>query len=175
MLDNLVRIAPPPTGRQLTVPAWSELEQRIGCGLPGDYKALVETYGPGIFGGFIHVFQPASPVPAIDLERQITDSAWALSELRKGGERIPYKLDEPAEIIAVGRTDNGDILYLVRRPLGDPEAWTIAVNESRGEEWNEFAGGITDFLASALSGSRRYSVFPTSFPMNIAPFETYDM
>lgn len=173
MIENLVRVAPVPGGRQRPYAGWPELEQRLGCGLPSDYKALIETYGPGIFGGFIHVFQPTFPVPAIDLEAQIADSAWALGELQKGGERIPYRLTAPAEIIAIGRTDNGDILYLVRNSLSEPDAWTIAVNEARSDEWNEFEGGITDFLASALSGSRQYSVFPASFPMDVAPFEPY--
>ena len=174
MIENLVQVAPAPVGRQRPFLGWTQLEQRLGCGLPGDYKALVETYGPGIFGGFIHVFQPSFPARAVDLEQQIADSAWALSELQKGGEQIPYRLSEPAEIIAIGRTDNGDILYLVRRALANPDAWTVAINEARGDEWNEFDGGITDFLASALSGARRYSVFPVSFPMNAAPFEPYD-
>lgn len=175
MIDNLLRIAAAPAGRVRPSVNWPELEQRLGYGLPSDYKALIESYGPGIFGGFIHVFQPNFPVPAVDLEEQISDSAWALGELQKGGERIPYRLTAPAEIIAIGRTDNGDILYLVRNDLSEPDTWTIAVNEARGDEWNEFDGGITDFLASALSRSRRYSVFPTSFPMDAVPFEPYDI
>ena len=94
-------------------------------------------------------------------------------ELQKGGERIPYRLTEPPEIVAIGRTDNGGILYLVRRILNEPDTWTVAVNEARGDEWNKFDGDITDFLAGALSGAQRYSVFPSNFPMDVAPFEPY--
>ena len=65
MIENLVRVAPVPPGNLRPFCGWAELEQRLGFRLPSDYKALVETYGPGIFGGFIHVFQPSFPVPAM--------------------------------------------------------------------------------------------------------------
>jgi hypothetical protein len=173
MIDNLLRIAPA-TGRDERTPIdWSDVQRRLGCGLPDDYKALIETYVPGSFGGFIHVFRPSFPYPALDLEEQINSSADALAELRRGGERIPYSLEEPSELMAVGRTDNGDVIYFIRRPLDAPNSWTIAVNEARGDEWNEFEGDLTDFVVSAISGATRYSVFPVSFPMDVAPFEPY--
>jgi hypothetical protein len=101
---------------------WSEVQRRLGCGLPEDYKALVKTCGPGSFGGFIHIFRPSFPYPAIDLEEQVVSSASALAELQRGGERIPYRLTESSEIMAVGRTDSGDIVYFVHRPLDEPNS-----------------------------------------------------
>jgi SMI1 / KNR4 family (SUKH-1) len=175
LIDDLLRVAPAVAAGEVTPVDWADMQRRLGCGLPDDYKSLIETYVPGTFGGFIHIFRPAVPYPSIDLEEQIESSASALAELRRGGERIPYRLDEPSELMAAGRTDNGDIIYFVRRPLDEPNSWTIAVNESRGDEWNEFAGGITDFLANAISGARRFTVFPASFPMDVVPFEPYDI
>jgi len=175
VIENLLRIAPATGADAATSVNWSDLQRRLGCGFPDDYKELVETYVPGSFGGFIHIFRPSFPYPALDLEEQVESSASALAELRHGGEGIPYRLDEPSELMAVGRTDNGDVIYFVRRPLDVPNSWTIAVNEARGDEWNEFDGDITDFIASAVSGARRYTVFPASFPMDVAAFQPYEM
>ena len=179
MIENLLRIAPASAlGAPSSTPAlvnWSDVQSRLGCGLPDDYKSLIETYVPGSFGGFIHIFRPSFPYPAIDLEEQIESSAAALKELQLGGERIPYRLDEPSELMAVGRTDNGDVIYFVRQPLDDPNSWTIAVNEARGDEWDTFEGDITDFVASAISGARRFAVFPSSFPIDGPLFEPYEM
>lgn len=161
----------PPPARDLPGHAWEAVEQELGFGLPGDYKAIVDTYGPGCFGAFIHLYQPNASLPAINLQQQLRDAIWALQELKRGGERMPY--DPRHELVPVGRTDNGDVFYWIRRSATDPDRWPVAVNESRGETWVELEGGLARFLADVLSGARRIPMFPRSFPPDHPTFDPY--
>lgn len=57
-----------------------------------------------------------------------------------------------------GITDNGDILYWLTK--GDnPDAWTIAINESRGPLWEEFDMDMSTLLAKMVSGEVESKVF----------------
>ncbi|MER6359208.1 SMI1/KNR4 family protein [Streptomyces sp. NPDC001634] len=152
---------------------WQSVEHLIGCALPADYKETVRRYGPGCFSQFIHIYQPSSDLQAIDLPTQIGESLWALRYLRDAGEPIPYRLDEPAEVLAFGRTDNGDILFWRRAEIDAPEKWTVLVKEPRGEEWFEFPGDMSGFLAGVLDRRISVPIFPRRFP-SVAPiFEPY--
>ncbi|MFI9384812.1 SMI1/KNR4 family protein [Kutzneria sp. NPDC052558] len=173
MLEDLTElVAAPPRGSE-TVVDWRGVEGRLGFELPVDYKELVERYGPGVFDEFIHIFQPECPTESIDLEKQVSDSLWALNYLVQEGEVVPYDLRPPAEIISVGRTDNGDIIYLRRRPVENPDLWPVVVNEARGDDWGQFEGGLTQFLTDVLSGEIRTSIFPASFPSVDPRFSPY--
>jgi hypothetical protein len=174
MLDDLIRLVPPPMRPRPRSVDWVAVEQRLGHSLPDDYKALVVAYGPGRFAQFIHIYQPHNATEAVDLESQINSARWALEYLRQTGESIPYATNENTGLVAIGRTDNGDVLYLVRRPIDDPNGWIVTVNEARGDTWDEFDGGITSFLTEVLSGRRRVVVFPDGFAGERPRFEPYD-
>jgi SMI1/KNR4 family protein SUKH-1 len=167
--DDLVAlVAPPP--RFPAILDWEAVEDRLGVRLPSDYKWLVERYGPGSFDDFLHIFQPGSDLESIRLEYQAERTAWALDYLRNGGESVPY---ENSELLSFGRTDNGDTCYWVRRPVDDPEAWTIVVNEARGPHWSTFEHGVVQFVFDVLSGNHHVSVFPDDFPSWEPEFAPY--
>lgn len=146
-------------------PVWRDVASQLGEMLPSDYVELVESYGPGSFDDFLWVFQPESSRQAIDLVSQARTQLQALRDLQAGGEPIPYNVAEgESELLPWAVTDSGDTCYWVMRPGKSPDDWTVVVNESRGPTWEEFSGGVSEFLLAVLTGRHRSSVFPEDFP-----------
>jgi hypothetical protein len=168
--EDLVRLVPPPL-RTVAVPNWEAVEARLGVRLPGDYKWLIERYGPGSFG-FLQVLLPESSIENVRLEHQAKQTAEGLDYLRESGMDIPY---QNAELLPFAGTNNGDFCYWLRHPADDPDAWTVVVGErSAGPEWSTFDGGVVEFLYAVLSGRHQVSVFPEDFPSEEPTFEPYD-
>ncbi|WP_405584983.1 SMI1/KNR4 family protein [Streptomyces sp. NBC_01190] len=148
---------------------WTSLEGRLATTLPEDYKWLVSTYGAGKFDDFMHVLQPTSPFPSIQLEYSWKRSTEVL-ELLSEGEDIPYPIDT---LHPVATSDNGDTIYWVGSADTDPGAWTITANGARNRNWPKFEGGIVSFLVGVLSGDVRMDVFPKTFPSAHPQFARY--
>ncbi|MBF9135461.1 SMI1/KNR4 family protein [Plantactinospora sp. S1510] len=131
---------------------WLRFESTIGFALPADYKLLVETYGLGTFGRFLMVYQPRSDYEFTELRTQIRMNADKLEFLAEF-EPLPYA---PEELVPVAGTDNGNSVYWLRSPLDSPDSWRIVVDQSRGDTWSEFSGGIVDFLVAAFVDGVRF-------------------
>jgi hypothetical protein len=169
-LENVLR--PPPSGGPTA--DWASVEAGVRTALPSDYKRYVDAYGFGRIDRFLWVFHPTTANRHFRLGDEISGQLDALRQVRDEGERIPYPLfPEDGGILPWGRTDNGDVCYWLRRG-SDPDRWIVAVNESRGPDWDEFEGSMTEFLVAVLA--RRYTcfVFPDSFPSDDPAFEPRD-
>lgn len=156
---SLASIVPSPLSspRQLD---WERLEEEIGFPLPDDYREIVESYGPGLFSDFIFIFDAVPDNLNIYIREQDRLAIEALRYLEeRGNEVIPFQVSPTSELIGCGRTVNGDMLYWRTRFSDDPNAWTIVGNESRGDEWFEYQGGLDQFLTACLSGEDEYE-FP---------------
>ncbi|RFU87970.1 hypothetical protein DY218_04235 [Streptomyces triticagri] len=171
-VKRLAQAIPPPN-RESEVRDWRGVESELGRRLPDDYKEITERYGPGVFGDFLHIYQPDSPWPQLDLAQQVEDELTALKELAAAGEEIPYKLDRPAEIVTFGRDENGDSLFWHCRDMESPNNWTVLVKDARAPDWFPFGGGLSDFLTAVLAGRTRFPVFPADFPPIRPGFATY--
>ena len=166
--DLLAIVRPPNDGRSIAV-EWGEFESSLGFSLPGDYKWLIDTYGPGKFDNFLHVLQPYSESEYVQLGHWLVRGREILHQLSRREEH-PYPVDE---LLPVAITDNGDTIYWVSRPLDVPDSWTITANEARGVRWPDFGGGIVNFLVEVLSGRLRFEIFPADFPSADPEFSRY--
>jgi hypothetical protein len=45
------------------------------------------------------------------------------------------------------------------RPADAPDEWTVVVNETRGDRWDGFDGGVVAFLVAVFVDGHRVSVF----------------
>ncbi|GAA4035237.1 hypothetical protein GCM10022247_70940 [Allokutzneria multivorans] len=157
-------IAPPaPAGTEVN---WEETVRRLRTALPTDYVQLIERYGGGQFDGYLWLLEPGSSSD-YDLAEITEEREEALEYLWNEGEAKPAVLDAPGvRAIAWGSTDNGEYLYWLARPGDDPDAWTVLVNEARGERWEHFAMGCAEFLVTTLTGEVRsdllWSLYPAS-------------
>jgi hypothetical protein len=174
-ISDLAAVVPPPSPPVHAEIDWDTVEQRLGLPLPQDYKDFIARYGQGSFDDFLHPYQPATGNEYLDLVHRQQIDLGALRTLQRDfGEDIPYRVGDPAELLPVALTDNGDIVYWHVRDPKDPDSWTITVNESRGPEWFRYDGSFTSFLADVLARRIRVSVFPDDFPDPVSVYVSHD-
>jgi len=162
-ITSLLEVVPPPVAATCVFRGpWESIESEIGVSLPQDYKDFCAVYGCGYFMEFLGVAVPRSPNPNTRLETQIVEICESLS----GHEGLPHP-PWPAlgGLIPFGRTDNGDVLLW--RPTGETADWGVAVWDGRGQAFEAFDCGLTDFLAGLATGV----IQPKAFPDDLLPCE----
>ena len=163
-LEHLVKLVPPPATTAGSID-WTAVEGGLGVRLPNDYKLLIRTYGVGKFDDFIWVLHPTTPNNNLRLESQIQRCRWALKEVRGS-------FASPSEVTPWAITDNGDVCYWLNRGLSvDPDGWQIAVNESRGPDWEVADLSTTAWLEAVLSRRLTIRLFPADFPSTSPRFQ----
>lgn len=163
-LSQLHGLVPP--AREPVAVDWVGVEARLGP-LPSDYKQYVDLYGAGTFDHFLSVYAPGTSNPHLDLLAQAGRQLQAMREVAEawGPDEVPYELDDGVrgELLPWGVTANGDLCFWVRRqPSAD--AWTVAVNESRGPDWFTYDGPMTAFLHGVVSGGLLCPLFYPDLP-----------
>ncbi|WP_406150956.1 SMI1/KNR4 family protein [Streptomyces sp. NBC_01012] len=173
-MTALTKLCPPP-GRA-TKPRWETIEANLGTPLPQDYKQLAERYGPGAFNDYVHVYQPHGATEYVDLTGPMPGRLRARlsKDHEQGTHPVPY---DPETLFACAVTGNGEYLFWITDPSGDPDRWRIAVNEARGPGWFTYDGTLTAFLAAVLDGSEEVPLFPDDLaekPARFAPARPAD-
>ncbi|MFJ8861416.1 hypothetical protein ACIRD8_23660 [Streptomyces sp. NPDC102451] len=155
-MTALTTLCPPP-GQAMDI-HWATVEANLGTPLPQDYKQLADRYGPGVFNDYVHVYHPHGVTEYVDLTGPMPGRIRA--QLRKdhkqGTHPVPY---DPETLFACAGTGNGEYLFWITDPAGDPDRWRIAVNEARGPGWFTYDGTLTAFLAAVLGGRIRVPLF----------------
>jgi hypothetical protein len=163
-LETLVSIAPPP-GEPHEVGSnegWLEVNRALGTDLPADYKKFIELYGTGVLGGFLWIYNPFSKDHNQNLLVRIPEdlNIWRSMRAKYGESECPYPLyPEPNGILPWGHIDTGSELFW--QTNGEPDEWTVVVNEARGPEFEGFNQSMSGFLASLLMGDISSDVLPT--------------
>ncbi|MFH8618639.1 hypothetical protein ACH4E8_26730 [Streptomyces sp. NPDC017979] len=156
-LDALIRLCPPPNP-PMTID-WSEVEADVGSGLPDDYKALAERYGPGTFCDYLTLYHPHGPTEYVNLTGPMPERIRA--QLRTDYDHDTHPVPHhPDHLFACGVTSNGEYLLWITETTSEPDSWQIAVNEARGPLWYAHHGTITNFLVSVLTGQIQVPQFP---------------
>lgn len=142
---------------------WSNIEAALATSLPEDYKEFINLFGTGKIDNFLWIFNPFSQNENINLATKVHVQLTALFELQAYGEVLPYKLfPESNGVFPFGITENGDVLYW--HTVGQPDAWTVLVNEARSPDWEAFEMIMTEFLFKVLSRQIHPNAFPSAFP-----------
>lgn len=150
-LERLVEMAPP--GADPGRVDWFEVENRLGHGLPEDYKALIDTYGAGGFDDFVLMKAPGSHIPGTDLVAangaeymQDLEAIW--DDL---GERPEELAEEGSYLLAWANAEDGEELVWLVRPGQDPDDWTVMVLEEDLTEWEHYPMTCTGLLVGLIS------------------------
>lgn len=135
---------------------WDEVRQRLGIGLPADYRRFVDRFGAGWVGA-LRVFAPCAATPSFDLFGQIERVTELTTEFRASTTPTfpgPYHPQEGG-LIAWGEMDG---MYFFWNPAGDdPDAWPVMISDP---SWmmnfkprKSFSLFLADYLAGKNAGS----------------------
>ncbi|MEU8765018.1 histone-like nucleoid-structuring protein Lsr2 [Streptomyces sp. NPDC048659] len=160
-IDRLTTLCPPPSPPTTPPTDWPAVERQLGMPLPTDYKQIADTYGPGTFCGFIHLYHPHAHTPWTSLTGPMPTTIRAQLQQERAQYSHPLPAD-PQDLFPMAVTDNGEYLFWVTRPATSPDQWTIAVNQARGFHWYSHDGTLAGFLTAVLSGQETVPLFPNS-------------
>lgn len=104
------------------------------------------------------VFNPFSQRRYVNLSTQVRTQLNAIEDL----DGKPYPLyPKSGGLLPWGLTDNGNALYWLT--VGDPGAWPVVINESRGPEFEQHNTSLTEFLVGVITGAIVSELFPGDF------------
>ncbi|MFI0715794.1 hypothetical protein ACH4SK_35270 [Streptomyces inhibens] len=147
-LDRLIALTGHRADREYTVD-WVAVEARLGCGLPADYKDMVEIFGYGAFDGFIDLAVPGLPSEESDL---VGDALRIAGWARTDGYSMwkPYQpFPAPGGLLRWAFTEQADeFFWLTEGP--DPDTWPLLACGEEGE-WSRFDGSTTEYVYRLLT------------------------
>ncbi|MFJ3087782.1 hypothetical protein [Streptomyces sp. NPDC086838] len=143
---------------------WAFIEREVGCAFPADFVELSTHYPPFVLDEFLSVH-----VPEAGRERNfvagIREMTGTLASLRDDGMshgHVPFP--EPGGLVPWGDSCDGDDFYW--RTGGDgPDDWTVLV-AGRNDDWCEFRGSLTQYLAGLVKGTVAPDGLPPDFPVD---------
>ncbi|MFE2562053.1 histone-like nucleoid-structuring protein Lsr2 [Streptomyces sp. NPDC059352] len=158
-IDRLISLCPPPPIAPPT--DWPAVERLLGMRLPADYKQISDTYGPGTFCGFLHLYHPHAHTSWTSLIGPMpsTIRTQLQREHEQGASPLPVG---PQDLFPMAVTDNGEYLFWVTRSGVSPDEWTVAASQARSFQWYTYDGDLAGFLTAVLSGQEIVSLFPDS-------------
>ncbi|MEV6322461.1 hypothetical protein AB0M45_14895 [Nocardia sp. NPDC051787] len=139
---------------------WEAVSQALGACVPGDFRELVDAFGPGMIGNDTVLLQPYATDEDYDqvliheermrgLESIWEDETHSLPEFRTK----PTVFDEPGvRPVLWAYSSLGLYLYWLAEPDVDPDSWQILVEQARGCDWEFHPGTATSFLLRLLRG-----------------------
>ncbi|MFG3551122.1 SMI1/KNR4 family protein [Streptomyces sp. NPDC047725] len=148
---------------------WTAAERYLGVGLPSDYKAFLDLYGPGSIDGYLWLSRP------LEGDAAELDGLWSLEDWRRarlsGPDLYPYPFHpDPGGLISWGSDEDGSRYYfLALEP--DPDEWRIVVS-SECNRWFETAGTFCDFLVRCFDRIDRPPFMPRRWPFPDARYHS---
>ena len=153
-LRYLTELTPPPSLTP-THADWAPVEAALHRELPADYKALVNTYGPGSFCEYITLMVPAAVRKAYDIVKSNDGHSDFAAEIWEDADEKPYEFsaDLGYELVLWARTIDGDTLNWLAHPDRPPTAWrTLLVSRDVAEAWEHHDAPATAVLLGLLTG-----------------------
>jgi hypothetical protein len=141
---------------------WARIERGLGTRLPSDFVELSEAYAPLIIDDFLalHMPVPGEEDKFVSVAQGILENLASLRESDMSHGHVPFP--EKGGLIPWGDSDEGDMLYW--RTRGDnPDEWTVVVSGA-WDDWPEFPGSLTEYLAGLISGTVPAEGLPQGFP-----------
>jgi hypothetical protein len=170
-IADLTRVCAPPTGTGTY--DWSGVHADLGVRIPGDYRAIVNTYGPGLFGNFLWVMMPSDDRPRMSIRTQIGAAREAfqmLADMLGNSAPEAFPPYDVNALVPCAATNNGDTVYWITDRSTDPDQWHVTVQAARDPTWYEIDGSLLDFLVAVITGDYVCPVFPPEFPGSARAF-----
>lgn len=156
-IDDLIALIPPPAARPATID-WGPTERRLGFRLPTDYKALADTYGPGVFCDDFLVWT-GLPWPDAPVEEAGRRAVAELEPLLEDLSIVTWAHDDGTDtavdlaggsFFGWGRSTDGDSGYW-HRTGDDPDGWPVLVTDGV-MVCDYHRGGLVSYLYDFWTG-----------------------
>ena len=174
-LTELIHSIPPPTKPTETgsPKAWEKCEARLGLSLPPDYKALIDSYGTGSFGGMITLYNPFATNPEFNLLYALDTLHQAERQTRIGVDHVwtvvnPFELYPAlAGLLPWGYAESFRHMFFWR-VSGPPQSWETIFYLLGSGEYEVWKIPMTELLYRLPSGSIETVLLPSNyFPKNL--------
>lgn len=151
LVDELVDLCGPVKTQSPTSKDWRLAEKRLGAKLPLDYKRMISTFGPCVFGDCILLL---SPFAARKHHNLIHTGKW----IEKDGfpelnSELLGRLDADTRVIQWGRYNEYDLCWLAKGP---PARWASAVIGWRDGVMIPVDQPMAEVLRMLLTGNARF-------------------
>lgn len=128
---------------------WALIEERLGFGLPSDYREFVRRYPSVDFDDFLTVGGPR-PGAEDGFVRSVLENMELVRDLAEEDPELEDG-ERPGPAVMWGGSSSGDMfLWHVTGP--EPDAWPALVF-TRNSDWWEYTGGMLGLLAGLIDGS----------------------
>ena len=159
---------------------WDDVHRTLGLEFPEPYRELMDAYPSLCIDEYLLLLHPLRPAVRGLVEnwdfylqkqalfggpRRIEEFDPATGETRETDRRYPC-YPEPGGLFPWGETDYQVLCWLTDP---DPDKWTVVVCDYVAH-WR-YMGGVTDFLADALSYRLKCPLFAADWPNPSRPFE----
>ncbi|MFG2417186.1 SMI1/KNR4 family protein [Streptomyces goshikiensis] len=129
---------------------WDAVEGELHCVLPEDFKELAQTFGAGVFSGFIEIAWTGGVERPLLGEwnslRQISKvNTFAAEDLQRYGVYQPGG----SGLLPWANTYSECQIYWLA-DSGPPSEWSVIVQDSEGE-WSEFKMSASEFIFRVLT------------------------
>ncbi|GAA4574444.1 hypothetical protein GCM10023176_41450 [Micromonospora coerulea] len=148
---------------------WEFVRRETGVVLPSDFVALAEAYPPFTVDDFLGLHIPSAGEEQYFV-RGLQEGLRNLSELRDAGMshgHPPYP--EPGGLLPWGDSAEGDTFYW-RTTGAEAESWTVLI-ASHNDDWCEYDGSLTSYLAAKVRGTVPPDGLPPDFPSRMPVVE----
>ncbi len=137
---------------------WAAIEEKLGLQLPADYKTFIGIYGTGHIGDFIILYNPFSTYKPANLFHYIEYILWAESQLKPFSPLELPLYPEPGGLLPFAKTYDGDCLFW--QTQGEPDEWTLYLQEVRSSDYEQYAMTMSDFFIKLLRSHTKKIVVP---------------
>lgn len=162
-IDTLKKLIQVPDEPVDTGKGWENVERKINCLLPDDFKLFFDSYGTGAIGDFLWVLNPKSSNGNLNFNK----SLYFHTAYKQMKELFPddYKrpnFPEKESFLTWAVSDNGDSLFWIISS-DNPNDWKVGVhNHDQGEE-ETFDMNASDFLISLAEKKLSSKILPEDF------------
>ena len=140
---------------------WQTVEDALGTALPGDYKEIVDVFGPGSFDGYVDLHVPNG--------RELDLIAWSRLQADWFGPYPAYPA--PGGLLQWGSSERRE-MFVWQTGATDPSDWPVLFRGEDHEEWQRFDCGLGEFLSRLLTDIGGGFGFAPSYLMDSHFFET---
>ncbi|WBP91113.1 SMI1/KNR4 family protein [Kitasatospora cathayae] len=121
---------------------WAAVEDDFGVALPGDYKLLCETFGPGQFSGYLDLLHPDGGDSLVGCNSELR----SIPRPSDFDPYAPYRIFMPGQggLIQWGISVRGSSFFW-DASNEDPGQWRVLAQPEYGG-WSEFDFSMSEFL-----------------------------